>query len=192
MLQNWSLRRIVLKAYEIKDYALTAPDWLASLTFDINAKTTGPVTETGLDQMLKTLLIERFHLKAHTIVQDKQAYLLLTAKNGFKPKPVKDGSPAIDDCDLSRYPEKTSLSCRHASLGYLAEVLSAQLNSIVVDRSEVKATYAFTLEWSPNPGGVAPSIFTALQEQLGLRLDRRKVPVSILVVENIGKTPAGN
>jgi uncharacterized protein (TIGR03435 family) len=193
ILQNWSLRRIIQKAYDLKDYALTGPDWLASLSFDINAKTTGPVTEAALHQMLQSLLIERFRLKTHTVSEEKQAYVLLTAKSGFKPKPVSDGSSATDDCDLSRFPEKTRISCRHCSLDYLAEVFSGQLDSIVVDQSGVKGAYAFTLEWSPNPGaGVAPSIFSALNEQLGLRLERRKVPISILVVDSVARTPADN
>src|SRR5215467_5233546 len=52
VLQNWSLQRIVLKAYDLKGYALAGPDWLASLSFDINAKTEGPVTEAGLRQIV--------------------------------------------------------------------------------------------------------------------------------------------
>ena len=158
VLQNWSLRRIIQEAYDLKDYALTSPDWLASLSFDINAKTTGPVTEAALHQMLRALLIERFGLKAHTISQEKQAYVLLTAKSGLKARSVTDGSPATDDCDLSRFPEKTRISCRHCSLDYLAEVLSGQLDGIAVDQSGVKATYAFTLEWSPNPGPIPRSL----------------------------------
>ncbi len=73
VLQNWSLERIILKAYGLKGYALTGPDWLASLSFDINAKTEKPVTEAGLREMLQALLVERFGLKAHTALQDKQA-----------------------------------------------------------------------------------------------------------------------
>jgi uncharacterized protein (TIGR03435 family) len=193
-LQNWSLQRIVLKAYDLKGYALAGPDWLASLSFDINAKTEGPVTEAGLRQMLQALLVERFGMKSHTAVQDKQALVLLPAKGGFKPNPVSDGSTATDDCDLSRFPQKTRLSCRHGSLDHLAEALSGQMDSIVVDESGAKATYTFTLEWSPdlNVDGATTSIFTALNEQLGLRLERRRVPVSVLVVDSISKTPTDN
>ena len=194
VLQNWSLQRIILKAYGLKGYALTGPDWLASLSFDINAKTEGPVTEAGLRQMLQALLVERFGLKAHTAVQDKHTFVLLPAKGGFKPNPVSDGSAATDDCDLSRFPQKTRISCRHCSLDYLAEVLSGQMDSIVVDQSGVKATYAFTLEWSPDQSvdGATTSIFSALNEQLGLRLEHRRVPVSILVVDSIAKAPTDN
>jgi uncharacterized protein (TIGR03435 family) len=193
-LQNWSLQQIVLKAYDLKGYALAGPDWLTSLRFDINAKTEGPVTEAGLRQMLQALLVERFGLKFHTAVQDKQAYVLLPAKGGLKLNPVNDGSTATDDCDLSRFPQKTRFSCRHASLGYLAEALSGQMDSMVVDQSGAEATYAFTLEWSPDlsVNGATTSIFTALNEQLGLRLERRRVPLSILVVDRIAKTPTDN
>ncbi len=194
VLQNWSLQRIILKAYDLKDYALSGPDWLASLSFDVNAKTEGEVTATGLRQMLKALLVERFGLRSHIALQDRQAYVLLPAKGGFKPNSVTDGSTATDDCDLSRFPQKTRLSCRHGSLDYLAETLSGQMGSIVVDQSGAKANYAFALEWSPDLSvdGATVSIFTALNEQLGLRLERRKVPVSVLVVESIAKKPSDN
>jgi uncharacterized protein (TIGR03435 family) len=194
VLQNWSLQRIILRAYGLKEYALTGPDWLASLSFDINAKAEGPVTEAGLRQMLQALLVERFGLTGHTTVQDRQAYVLLPAKGGFKLNPVSDGLAVTDDCDLSRFPQKTRISCRHCSLDYLAEVLSGQLDSIVVDQSGVRATYAFTLEWSPDlsADGATTSIFSALNEQLGLRLERRKLPLSILVVDRISKTPTDN
>jgi uncharacterized protein (TIGR03435 family) len=193
-LQNWTLRRIILKAYDLKDYALTGPDWLASLSFDINARTDGPVTEAALRQMLQTLLAERFRLKAHTAMRNRQAYVLVADKGGLKPKPLADGSSASDDCDLSRLPEKTRISCRHCSMDYLAGVLSGQLDGIVVDRSASQATYAFALEWSPdsNTGAVGPSIFTALKEELGLRLERRRVIVPILIVDGIAKTPTEN
>jgi uncharacterized protein (TIGR03435 family) len=193
-LQNWSLQRIVLKAYDLKSYALSGPDWLSQLSFDIGAKTEEPVTEAGLRQMLQALLVERFGLKSHTAVLDKQAYVLLPAKSGFKLNPVSDDSTATDDCDLSSFPQKTRLSCRHVSLDYLAEALSDEMDGTVVDQSGAKATYAFTLEWSPNLSvdGAATSIFTALKEQLGLRLERRRVPVSILVVDSIAKTPTDN
>jgi uncharacterized protein (TIGR03435 family) len=194
ILQNWPLRRIILWAYDLKDYALTGPGWLASINFDINAKSDGPVAETQLRQMLKALLIERFRLKAHTAFQDKPAYALLTMKGGIKAKPINDGSTITNDCDLSRFPQTTKLSCRHCSLDCLAEVLSGQLDSIVVNRSGIQATYAFTLEWSPDSstGVAAASIFSALNEQLGLRLERRHAPISILMVESIAKTPAEN
>ncbi len=193
ILQNWSLRRIILKAYDLKDYALTGPGWLASRNFDINAKSDGPVAETTLRQMLQHLLAERFGLKTHTVPEEKPVYVLLPTKNGFKPKPVTDGSSATDDCDLSRFPDKTRISCRHSSLENLTDILSGQLNSIVVDQSEVRGTYAFTFEWSPDlnaDGGI--SIISALNEQLGLHLERRRVPVSILVVDSVALIPTEN
>jgi uncharacterized protein (TIGR03435 family) len=194
VLQNWPLRRIILKAYGLKEYALAGPGWLASLSFDINAKTEGPVTETGLRQMLQALLAGRFGLKAHNVVQEKQGYALLPAKSGFKLSPVRDDSGSTDDCDLSHFPEKARLSCRHCSLDYLAETLSGQLDRVVVDQSGIQATYAFALEWSAGLSGetASGSIFSTLNEQLGLRLEQRKVPVSILVVDNISKTPTAN
>ncbi|MDE3196975.1 MAG: TIGR03435 family protein [Acidobacteriota bacterium] len=194
VLQNWSLQRMILKAYDLKSYGLRGPDWLRSRSFDIDAKTERAVTEAGLREMLRSLLADRFGLKAHTAARDEQAYVLLPAKDGFRQKPVGDGSEAIDDCDVSRFPQKIRVTCRHCTLDYLADVLSGETGSIVVDRSGAKGTYAFTLEWSPDldVDGAGTSLFSALKEQLGLRLEYSRVPVSILVIDSIGRTPTAN
>jgi uncharacterized protein (TIGR03435 family) len=191
VLLNWPLREIVLKAYRIKDYALFAPDWLSSRNFDISAKAAQKVTEAELREMLQSLLIERFQLKAHPESKEMQAYALLPTKGGVKLKPAGDGQ---FDVDLPRGSRKTTIVCRHCSMDDFAGVLAGQLHRAVIDRSGVPEAYSFTLEWSPNQdaddGGA--SIFTALSEQLGLRLELRKLPVSVLVVDGISKTPAEN
>jgi uncharacterized protein (TIGR03435 family) len=191
VLQNWPLREIILKAYNLKDYALTGPDWLASLNFDINAKAGGKVTEIELRQMLQSLLAERFQMKAHPAIKEVPAYVLLPAKGGFKLKQVDDGVFGVDQ---SRFPGKTRIACRHCSIDNLANVLSGHVDRAIVDQSGIPSAYSFTLEWSPNQDAAdaGPSIFTALTEQLGLRLEPRKAPVAILVVDSISKTPTGN
>ena len=83
-LQNWPLRDIVLKAYDLENYALEAPDWLASRNFDINAKAAGTITEGELRQMLQSLLKDRFQLKSHVAQKELRAYVLLPTKGGPK------------------------------------------------------------------------------------------------------------
>jgi uncharacterized protein (TIGR03435 family) len=191
VLQNWSLRRIVLKAYDLKDYALTAPDWLASADFDISANAGGKATEAELRQMLQSLLAVRFQLKIHPSLKELHAYVLLPAKAGFKLKPAHDGVPGAD---VSRGSRKTTIACRVCSMDDLVSVLSGHVDRAVIDQSGIPDTYSFTIEWSPdqNADDAGPSIFTALNEQLGLRLDLRKVPVSIVVVDSIRRTPTEN
>ncbi|HEY4089742.1 MAG TPA: TIGR03435 family protein, partial [Bryobacteraceae bacterium] len=109
-LQNWSLRDIVLKAYDLKNYALNAPDWLASRNFDINAKASGKVTEGQLRQMLQSLLKDRLQMKVHPASKEVQAYALIPAKGGLKLKPVHDDG--VFGVDVSHFPDKTRVACR--------------------------------------------------------------------------------
>jgi len=191
VLQNWSLRNIVLKAYGLKNYALTAPDWLASRNFDINAKGAGKVIENELRQMLQALLVERFHIKVHAESNELHAFVILPAKGGLKINPVHD--EGVFGVDISRYPDRTKVSCRQCTMDNLANILADQVKRAVVDQSGFSAEYSFTLEWSPNQNSdPGPSIFTALNEQLGVRLESRKVLVPILVVDRISQIPTEN
>jgi len=190
--QNWPRRDIVLKAWDLKTYGLNAPDWLASRNFDINAKAAGKVTEEELRRMLQSLIEDRFQMKVHAELKEIQAYVLLPGKGGLKLKPVRDDG--VFGVDISRFPDKTRIVCRHCTTDKTANVLADQLKRAVVDQSGIPDEYSFTLEWSPgqNADDAAPSIFTALREQLGMRLESRKVSVPILVVDSIGKTPNEN
>lgn len=191
-LQNWPLRNIVLKAYDLKSYALEAPDWLASRNFDVNAKASGKVTDGELRQMLQALLKDRFQLKAHPAQKDLRAYGLLATKSGLKLSPIRDSG--VFGVDVSRFPDRTRIVCRHCTMDRVAEVLADQVGVPVVDQSGIPEEYSFTLEWSPsqNANDNGPSIFTALNEQLGMRLELRKMPISILVVDSILRTPGEN
>jgi uncharacterized protein (TIGR03435 family) len=191
VMRNWSLREIVLKAYDLKDYALNAPDWLASPRFDINASAAGTMTEAEMHQMLQSLLAERFQLKSHRESRLTPAYVLLPAKGGFKLTPGNgDGS----NINWSSGPGNPKATCTQISMVRLAGFLSGQVDRPVVDQSGIPDAYDFALEWSreQNAGDAGPSISTALKEQLGLRLESRKLPISILVVDSIIKTPTEN
>jgi uncharacterized protein (TIGR03435 family) len=191
ILLNWPLREIVLKAYGLKDYALIAPDWLASRNFDVNAKAGQKSTAVEIRQMLQSLLIERFQLRAHPESKEMQAYALLPARGGVKLKPAGEGP---FDVDLSRGSQKTSMVCRHCTMDDFAGVLAGQVHRAILDQSDIPGAYSFTFDWSPNQDGVdaGPSVFTALREQLGLRLELRRLPVPILVVDSVSRTPAEN
>jgi uncharacterized protein (TIGR03435 family) len=191
-LQSWPLRDIVLKAYDLKNYALSAPDWLASQNFDIKAKASGNVTEGELRQMLQSLLKDRFQMKVHPTLKERKAYVLLPAKGGLKLKPVHDDG--VFGVDVSHFPDRTKVACKQCTMDKFANALADQVNLAVVDQSGVPEEYSFTLEWSPNQNAddAGPSIFTALTEQLGMRLESRRVPVSILVVDSISQIPSEN
>jgi uncharacterized protein (TIGR03435 family) len=191
ILLNWPLREIVLKAYKIEDYSLSAPDWLASQNFDINAKAAQKATDAEVRTMLQSLLVERFQLRVHSETREMQGFALLPAKGGFRIKPSGEGRC---DVDMFRGSQRTRIDVRQCSMDSLASVLSGQVRRPVVNQSEIAGTYSFALEWSPNQNAedVGPSIFTALSEQLGLRLESHRLRVPILVVDGINRTPVEN
>src|SRR5579883_1109668 len=90
-LTNMPLRAIITMAYQVKDYQLEGPSWLASERYDIVAKAASGTPEQQLFAMLKTLLAERFNLKAHSETKEMQVDALVATKSGFRLKPVEPG-----------------------------------------------------------------------------------------------------
>jgi len=156
--------------------------------------------------MLQTLLTERFKIEMHREPREMNYYALTQAKKGAKMKAVtSDQSPGREGAGapLNR---PGRIANPQMSMYTLAVVLARfELHAPILDRTELKGLFGVQLEWSPagSPGltpgstpsssGVAgPSIFTAVQEQLGLKLEARKGPVEVLVVDRAEKTPVDN
>jgi bla regulator protein blaR1 len=200
--QNWTFKSYILVAYELKPYQLTGiTGWMDSDRYDISAKLEdmGEGELPGKDdprarkqaedgrirQALQVLLADRFHLRFHRDSKMMQGYAMSLAKGGFKPSPVSGGSdPSM------RYNDR-HLTAKRTSMDNMASFLVNILNQPVVNRTGVEGFYDFTLDWTPDElhgrssnTSQAPSIFTALQEQLGLRLDPRKVPVEVIAVDS--------
>jgi uncharacterized protein (TIGR03435 family) len=180
-----TVRNLVGFAYGIRDFQISGgPAWSASTAYNISA-TMGPGArpiESKL--MLQSLLADRFHLKFHRIMKKRTGYALVVDKNGPKLTESKNPGPGLG---LG----KGNLNGRGADMGQLAKELSSQLESPIADRTKLTALYDFTLKWTPDAQAAdssGPSIFTAIREQLGLRLDAVKnVPVDILVIDAVEK-----
>ncbi|MBZ5576437.1 MAG: TIGR03435 family protein [Acidobacteriia bacterium] len=156
-----------------------------------------------LRERLRGLLAERFRLTAHRETKDAPVYALLVAKNGSKLQEAKEGSPTSGRMMMGR----AQITGDGVKLQLLAQVLSNQLGRPVLDKTELTGNYDFKLTWTPDPGqgggpfgppppGVepppppdpnGPSLFTAVQEQLGLRLESQKGPVDMIVVDRAEK-----
>jgi uncharacterized protein (TIGR03435 family) len=113
------------------------------------------------------------------------AYALVVAKGGLKIHPVEGEGSSTNS-------HNGKLTAKHASMQKLAEILSRQLGVPVVDETRVAGGFDFTLEWSnerqqkaavESGANEGPSIFTALPEQLGLKLEARKVPVEMIAID---------
>ena len=188
-MQNVTLKRCIMRAYEVPDIQITGgPNWLDESRYDIEARAGYAAQYAELNQMLQTLLAERFHLKLHHERRSLQGYAIVVAKDGLKMKPSELGTRGhTNDGPGSVVSTATSIS-------RLALKLSVLLKVPVVDESGVNGSFDFALHWIPDEAAdptAGPSLFTAIQEQLGLRLEGRKVPVDMLVVDS-AEPPSAN
>jgi uncharacterized protein (TIGR03435 family) len=200
-MENVSLKKVMLNAYGIPDdreYALDGPGWLAVERFDVEATFPAETPVAQVRQMIQTLLAERFKLALHKETRQLPVYSLVIAKGGLKIHPVEDGQGRT-----SNGPGR--MEATKISMQKLANLLSRLLSLPVTDSTGVAGVFDFTLQWSPDEpprsspidnnetaGAAGPSIFSALQEQLGLKLTSEKAPVEVLVVDSMQKTPTGN
>lgn len=195
---NVTLKMCISMAYNVHDYSLSGPDWLSSVRVDIVAKPSAP--EHDVDLMMQTLLMERFKLVAHRESRSVTGYALVVGASGAKIHSVEPG-------EKKEYWGIGTLKGESAPMTLLTQMLAARLHGPVEDNTGLPGVFNFTLTWSPDdvPSGPpsasgtsipdgrdGPSIFSALREQLGLRLEARKVPIQILVVDHVEKIPTEN
>jgi uncharacterized protein (TIGR03435 family) len=167
------------------------------VSFDIVAKYPAETGNAQRALMLQTLLAERFHLAIHRESKEMSAYALVVAKNGPKLIEVKPSATGTSN-GRGRFQD------RAISMAGLADQLARELERPVVDKTGLTAVYDLKLEWTPDdqpavkgdgaPGepAMGPSIITALQEQLGLKLQTQKASVETIVVDHVDRAPVEN
>jgi uncharacterized protein (TIGR03435 family) len=188
-MQNVTLRRCMMSAYAVPErQILGGPKWIDDLRYDIIARTSRMDDGVDLMAMLQSLLAERFRLTLHHGTQSLPGYSLTVIKGGVKATP----SPS-DAGGSSTSGGRGSIEAKGATMARLAMRLSNLLGAPVVDMTEEKRRFDFSLHWVPDQmlagSGAAeaptgPSLYTALQEQMGLKLESRKVPVEVLVIDH--------
>lgn len=198
---NVPLRLLMTVAYSVTDRQIGGgPDWIDANRFDITAKAERPGTIDELHRMLQNLLEDRFQLKVHHETRQLPVWDLVVDKSGSK---MREHDPQ----DLNHPPmslnDRGGLSGSNVSMNYFAFILSRMLDRNVIDKTSLPAYYDVNLEFSSDRAGPefdvtspvanpeSPTIFTALREQLGLRLESDKGPVEFLVIEHAEK-PSGN
>jgi uncharacterized protein (TIGR03435 family) len=177
----------------------TGPDWIqrGDLRFNVEAKAEEPskTTERQLLTMLQNMLVDRFQLKFHRETSQEAGFALVVAKNGPKLQVSRRDETRLSftgpdgKAVLKPFPgQPISITARKVSISTLPGLLRA-LNGLgpVVDRTGLAGEYDFTLSWDEQNG---PDLSTALREQLGLRMEAEKVPVSIFVVDSAQKPTA--
>jgi bla regulator protein blaR1 len=203
---NVNLKFLIQYAYGVRDFQIMgAPGWAGSDRYEISAKPEEERENTSQDQlklMMQALLADRFKLTFHRETKELPVYGLVAGKNG----------PKLQQSAVENRPElrmgRGLISAKGVSMEMLANQLAQQLGRSVIDQTGLKGQYDIKLEWTPDtserrgmgdgdvrapsdaaaaPDPAGPSIFTAVQEQLGLKLEGQKGPVDILVIDHVEK-----
>lgn len=165
------------------------PAWFNEARYDIAAKPEGDVglSYEQLRPLLQQLLQERFHLSYHREIKNFQGYALVIAKGGPKLQPSKS------DFGLARY-WRGEVQGQKESVKTLASMLGRLSKKPVADQTGLKGTYDFELRYAPleDTDSTLPSIFTAVQEQLGLKLEKQMVPMEMFVIDRVDRVPTEN
>ena len=192
---NVPLRDLLAKAYEVEAYQIAGPDWMESELYDVIATTAPATSSDDVLSMLQHLLLERFNLKLHRETKDQAVYGLLIAKSGPRLKGV-DGIVVAKGVN-----SPGRLMLPSVSMEGLANILSWRLDRPVLDMTGLRGYFEVNLEWTPDgyrikpPGDGDPqgtSFFEVIEKQAGLKLEGRKAPVEMIVVDQVNKVPVPN
>jgi len=188
---NITLLALMQWAYGMPErQILDGPPWLGSTRFDIQATAdtdqikglTGEQDRDLKRRMVQALLADRFQLKLHQETRTLPAYDLVVAKGGSKLQPSKANGRNFGV-------GRTHFNGEGLTMTLIAEELSLITGRVVVDKTNLADRYDLKLEWTaddaPATDNSAPSLFTAIQEQLGLKLEAAKEPIPVLVIDHI-------
>jgi uncharacterized protein (TIGR03435 family) len=197
---NVPLRPVIVEAYRLRSFqVIGGPAWLDSTRFDINARMPAGARPEEVFPMLRSLLAERFVLEAHTESREQPIYALVVAQEGRLASQLRRSTAT---CSI-----ETDNPCRMSGsfvgrggklkgvgqpIAQLARQLATGADRMVVDRTALQGLFDFDLTWtaggfsvrSAAPGDDGPSLFTAIQEQLGLKLEPARGAVEMLVVDS--------
>lgn len=193
-MRNVPLRFALEWAYDLKDFEISCPEWMkADERYDIIAKAPGPATDDEMRPMLQALLNERFQMKSHRDTKEMSVYVLSRGKGEPKVTPAAaDETPKLGGSPNGAHFQAFPIS-------RLTFLLTRRLDRPVLDQTGLKGLFDYTIDLSglPAPAGMphdesAPSIFTTVQRDMGLKLEGRKEPVSVLVIDSASKVPTSN
>jgi uncharacterized protein (TIGR03435 family) len=191
--RNVTLKRCIRGAYNVPEaQVFGGPKWVDDERYNIDAKAAGPAGEHELMAMLQQLLADRFKLVLHRETRPLPGYALVAGKKGLTAKPSEPGSRSSSNST------RRSIECTACSMGSLAVKVSEVLHLPVADLTGIDGQFDFKLEFTPEDlqaktpsandnAAQGPTIFAAIEEQLGLKLDARKVPIEVLVIDRAEK-----
>ena len=195
-MRNVSLKSAIRWAWHVMDFQVSGSDWLGTERYDIMAKAAGAAPDAELRLMMQRLLADRFKVALHKQTKEMSAYALVVGKGGPKFTESKtEGEPMLapDQKTMRVVVQRTPLS-------QLVEMLSNVLRTPVVDMTGLQGRYDITLELakyipdrsSPDLMDPVSIITRGLQEELGLKIEPRKLPLDLLIIEHAEKISTEN
>jgi uncharacterized protein (TIGR03435 family) len=193
--ENVTLKLLIAEAYAVHDFQVSGgPKWIDSDRYDVEAKAAGdaPPSRKQLRAMLQNLLADRFGLTVRHETREMPVYLLETGKGGPRLQRAKQSQAPV----VFRVLQRRQITAENAPLENLTEALTWLLGRPVLDRTGLRGSFDYKLEWSPDDlqlqsqeappqtDGNAPSLGGALQQQMGLKLASQRGPVDLIEVEN--------
>jgi uncharacterized protein (TIGR03435 family) len=205
-MHNVPMSVMVMFPYHTRPDAVTGgPGWLGSDRFDIVAKAAQTAPPDDLRRMLQNLLAERFKLVVHQEQKMIPAYALIVGTSGQKLRASEAALLTDQRCvpDEGAVGQK-HIDCQHMTMAALADQLQEQsprdFDVVVVDQTGLNGAFDFKLDWTPAIRGAAastdpsagPTVFEAVAEQLGLKLESRKLPLPVIVIDRVERVPLEN
>ena len=200
---NRPVESLVRSAYDVPFFRIVGmPEWANGESYDVIAKAARPITAEERRLMLRSLLIDRFGLKTHLEMREQTVYVMTRVRPdgppgpGLKPRPECAQSDPPCTSGGSAIPPAGRLSLSAATIDVLASgLVSSVLESTVVNESKLDGRFDIELSWRPDSvtadaNDRRPSFFTAMEEQLGLKLTAQRRPVEVLVIDALQRPTA--
>jgi len=189
-----SLRDLIREAFEVRSWQISGPDTLDGDYYALEAVMPAATTRSEAHLMLRSLLQARFQLRFHMEQKVLQAYALTVDKGGLKVK-LLEGEPQRTQFGN----EHGRFFGRSVSASDVAAILTGRSDRPVLDETGIQGRFDFDCTWTPDPdvhaGGARmldPGLVAALRTQVGLRLEPKRLPQDIIIVDHVEKTPTAN
>jgi uncharacterized protein (TIGR03435 family) len=196
-LEGYSVRALIMEAYNLKNYQLddAGLDWQQNTFYDVAARAEDGTTPTKDEfrKMLQTLLVERFNFKFHREQKEMPVYAMIVEKGG--PKFKESANDEVFVAYHGVHGRNQNLSASHMTMESLANEIWNRffVDRPVIDRTGLNGTYDLRIEATPefrynsDPQPEDINVFSAIREQLGLKLDPQKANVEVLIVDHVEK-----
>jgi uncharacterized protein (TIGR03435 family) len=192
---NASLLALVQRAYDLGTSRVVGPSWLDSDRYDVLAKSQPGVSDSDMRPMLQNFLKDRFRLSVHWDKKEMPVYEMVVAKDGLKIKPF---DPAHLQQEFKPGRGGMSMIMGVGTMTKLAKSISGSAGRPVIDKTGLEGQYVYQVTFdslsaqSESASDPAPDFFAAVEQQLGLKLESKRAPVEVLVIDHAERMPIEN